>query len=77
MIQNQIQNGKHTLAIENAATSSPEFIEKLEQNGVIILDKDVKIERKENAIVFLGEIKVREQIGINIPAEEVWEYEFE
>ena len=54
-----------------------EFVEKLEQNGVIILDKNVKIDRIENRIVFSGEIKAREQIGINIPVEEVWEYEFE
>ena len=54
-----------------------EFVEKLEQNGVIILDKNVKIDRIENRLVFSGEIKAREQIGINIPVEEVWEYEFE
>ena len=33
MVQNQIQNGKQTRAIENAAASSPEFIEKLEQEA--------------------------------------------
>ncbi len=53
------------------------FIEKLEENGVIILDKNVIIDKREKSIVFIGEVKAREQIGINIPAEEVWEYEFE
>ena len=54
-----------------------QFLEKLQENGVIILDKNVMIDKKEKNIVFIGEVKVREQIGINIPAEEVWEYEFE
>ena len=53
------------------------FIEKIEENGVIILNKNVMIDKKEKNIVFIGEVKAREQIGINIPAEEVWEYEFE
>ncbi len=54
-----------------------QFIEKLEENGVIILDKNVMIDKKEKNIVFLGEIRAREQIGINIPVEEVREHEFE
>ena len=54
-----------------------EFIEKLEENGVIILDKNVMIDKKENNIVFMGFINAREQIGINIPVEEVWENESE
>ena len=53
------------------------FIEKLEQNGVIILDKNVMIEKKENDIMFSGIILTREQFGINIPVEEIWEYELE
>jgi len=53
------------------------YIEKLEENGVIILDKNVMIDKKKKNIVFVGEIKAREQIGINIPVEEVRENEFE
>lgn len=53
------------------------ILEKLEENGVIILDKDVIIEKKEKNICFLVRIYAREQIGINIPAEEVRENEFE
>ena len=54
-----------------------QHIQKLEENGVIILDKNVMIDKKEKNIVFTGVIKTREQIGINIPVEEVREYEFE
>lgn len=43
------------------------FVENLEQNGVIILNKNVMIDKKEKNIVFLGNAKAREQIGINIP----------
>lgn len=53
------------------------ILEKLEENGVIILDKDVIIEKKEKNICFLVKIYAREQIGINIPAEEVRQNEFE
>lgn len=49
--------------------------DKLTENAVIILDKDVKIEKKEKNIRFLVRIYAREQIGINIPVEEVWENE--
>jgi len=51
--------------------------DKLTENEVIILDKDVKIKKKEKKISFLVRIYAREQIGINIPAEEVRENEFE
>lgn len=54
-----------------------QMIQKLEENGVIILDKNVMIDKEEKNIVFTGTIKTREQIGINIPVEEVREYEFE
>lgn len=53
------------------------FLEKLEKNGVIILDKNVMIERDEKSILFLGKIYAREKIGINIPVEEIREDEFE
>ena len=54
------------------------FIANLEKNGVIILDKDVMIDRKEKSIVFIGRIKAREQIGmlLNIPVEEIRANEF-
>lgn len=51
--------------------------DKLIENDVIILDKDVKIEKKERKISFLVRIYAREQIGINIPVEEIRENEFE
>ena len=54
-----------------------QFLEKLEKNGVIILDKNVIIEKEEKNIVFHVRLKTREQIGINIPVEEMWENEFE
>ena len=54
-----------------------QFVEKLEENGVIILDKNVMIDKKKKNIVFMGIVNAREQIGINIPMEEVWEYESE
>ena len=53
------------------------FLEKLEENGVIILDKNVMIDKKEKNIVFIGEITTIEQFGINIPVEEQLDYEFE
>ncbi len=53
------------------------YIEKLEENGVIILDKSVMIEKKENSIIICGKIICREEVGINIPVEEVTENEFE
>lgn len=54
-----------------------QFIEKLEQNGVIILNKNVKIEKKEKSIIFSGTIDAREKIGTNILVEEILENEFE
>ena len=53
------------------------ILKKIEENGVIILDKNVMIDKEEKNIVFIGEITTREQIGINIPVEEQIEYEFE
>lgn len=53
------------------------ILKKLEENGVIILDKNVMIDKEEKNIVFIGDIRTREQIGIKIPAEEQIEYEFE
>lgn len=54
-----------------------QFVSKLEENGVIILDKNVMIDKKDKTLTFIGNIKAREQIGINIPVEEVREYESE
>lgn len=53
------------------------ILAKIEENGVIILDKNVMIDKEEKNIVFICEITTREQIGINIPVEEQKEYEFE
>lgn len=53
------------------------FIENLEENGVIILDKNVMIDKREKNILFHGTLKAREQIGINIPVEEIRDNEFE
>ena len=46
------------------------IIEKIEENGVIILDKNVMIDKEGKNIVFIGKIQTREQLGINILAEE-------
>ena len=53
------------------------IIEKIEENGVIILDKNVMIDKEGKNIVFIGNINAREQIGINILVEELIENEFE
>jgi len=53
------------------------LIKKIEDSGGILLDKKVFIEINEKKICFRAKLYVREQIGINIPAEEVWENEFE
>ena len=53
------------------------FLEHLKANGVIILDIDGMIDNKEKNICFQARVYAREQIGINIPAEEVIENEFE
>ena len=53
------------------------FIKKIEENNGIILDKKVCIEKNEKKICFRARIYAREQIGINVPAEEVRENEFE
>lgn len=49
------------------------FLDILEKNGVIILNKSVMIEKKEKSIVFYAKIYAREQIGTNILVEEVLE----
>ena len=54
-----------------------QIVQNLEENGVIIFDKNVMIDKKEKKIAFIGTVKTREQIGINIPVEEIREYEFE
>ena len=53
------------------------FLENLEENGVIILNKNVMIEKREKQIFFLGNIHAREEIGIHIPVEELRVNEFE
>lgn len=60
-----------------ANTKINQFIEILEENGVIILDKSVMIDKNEDEIVFRAKMKAREEIGIKIPVEEITEYEFE
>lgn len=70
-----IYNDTMLLGLGNQKLTS--FVEKLEENGVIILDKNVMIEKDEKKICFRARIYAREQIGINIPAEEVRENEFE
>lgn len=46
------------------------MIKNLEENGVIILNKHVMIEKKEKHIVLVVELTTQEQIGINMPMEE-------
>jgi len=53
------------------------ILKNLEENGVIILDKNVMIDKEEKNIVFISEFYTREQIGITIPVEDQIEYEFE
>ena len=52
-------------------------IKQLEENGSLILDKEIRIDKEEQSISFLVTLYASEQIGINIPAEEVRENEFE
>lgn len=52
-----------------------QFLKKLEENGVIILDKNVIIEKEKENIIFSGEIKAREKIGVILPVEEMLDYE--
>ena len=58
--------GNHKLSV---------IMDKIEENGGTILNKEVQMMKNENNICFLAKIYVREQIGINIPAEEVREDE--
>lgn len=53
------------------------FLENLEENGVIILDKNVMIEKNEKNIAIIGNIIIREEIGINILVEEQIQDEFD
>ena len=53
------------------------IIEKLEENGCEILENNLSLEKDEKSICFYIKMLVREQIGINIPAEEVEKNEFE
>lgn len=53
------------------------YLEQLESKGTIILNIDGNLEKKEKNICFRVKIYAREQIGINIPVEEVLENEFE
>lgn len=50
--------------------------EKLKQSDVTILDKEIIIQKEDKKINFLVTIYAREQIGVNIPVEEVLENEF-
>ena len=54
-----------------------QYTDRLQLNGVLILETSGRIEKKEKNICFRAKIYVREQIGINIPVEEVRENEFE
>ena len=55
-----------------------ECIEKqFSKNEKIILEKEIKVYKKDESVCFLLKLKVREQIGINIPVEEVVGNEFE
>lgn len=54
-----------------------QFLENLEKNGVKILAKRVMIEQNEKYIFIKGNIRAREEIGINIPVEEQVIHEFE
>ena len=51
------------------------IIDKMQNDS--ILNQKIYIEKGEKKIIFRAKIVVREQIGINIPAEEVRENEFE
>jgi len=53
------------------------FMKILDENGVIILDKNVIIDKNNKNISFSGTIKAREEIGINVLMEETIDNEFE
>ena len=53
------------------------YIKKLESGNVEILYKKVVVQKEERNICFLVTICAREQIGINIPMEDVLKHEFE
>lgn len=53
------------------------LIDKLESNGVEILDKKVTIQQNEHNICFWVKLYARERIGVNKPVEEVFKHEFE
>lgn len=54
-----------------------QHLQQLEAHGVIILETNGMIEKRERNICFRAKIYAREQIGRNIPVEEVLENEFE
>lgn len=54
-----------------------QFLSNLQKNGVIILKKNVMIEKTEHTMSILGKVMVQEQIGINIPVEDNKTDEFE
>lgn len=51
--------------------------DKMIENGAVILDKKIRIEKDEKNICFRAILYTREQIGISVPVEEVRENEFE
>lgn len=53
------------------------YIKKLEDADVFILDQNVIVQKEERNICFLVTIYAREQIGINIPVEDVLKHESE
>ncbi|MBQ3558334.1 MAG: sporulation protein YqfD [Agathobacter sp.] len=53
------------------------YLKQMETNDVVILKKFFSVEKEEKSICFRVKIYAREQIGINIPAEEVRENELE
>lgn len=68
-------NDKHLYFL--AEKKFDNYIKKMQENGVIILNKNVIIDRRERNILFLADISAREQIGINIPVEDIRENELE
>lgn len=53
------------------------IIEKMVQNGAVVISRKVALDKNEKNICFYAKLIVREQIGINIPVEEIKENEFE
>ena len=53
------------------------ILNRMQEHGIVVLDKTITLEKDENSICFLINIKAQEQIGINIPVEEIEKNEFE